>query len=240
MARPRGSKKVRQQEEKQRNGRGKLVGYVRVSTTGQAAGHSLAGQDARLRAACKAAGYALEAIHLDIASGGRRDRAGLREAQARVEAGECEGLVVAKLDRATRSMLQGAELVAWARDCGYTLLSADEGMMVRRGELANEMLPFALAMAEAERERIKRRTREALDAAKAKGVKLGRPAENVGEVAKRAVAMRRKGRTCQYIADRLNAQGYRTARGAEFKPTTVWRMVNRVSPEANPEGGYGD
>jgi len=29
-----------------------------------------------------------------------------------------------------------------------------------------------------------------------------------------------------------------TARGAEFKPMTVFRMINRIDPEANSEGGY--
>ena len=44
--------------------------------------------------------------------------------------------------------------------------------------------------------------------------------------------------TVQQIADLFNSEGHRTARGAEYKAMTVYRMVNRVDPQANPEGGY--
>jgi len=42
----------------------------------------------------------------------------------------------------------------------------------------------------------------------------------------------------QAIADLFNQEGHRTATGATFRPTTVFRMVNRVDPDANPEGGH--
>ncbi len=55
-------------------------------------------------------------------------------------------------------------------------------------------------------------------------------------LAKRAMCLRRKGQTLQAIANKFNAEGKRTARGCEFKETTIWNMVNRVDPEANIEG----
>jgi DNA invertase Pin-like site-specific DNA recombinase len=89
-----------------------------------------------------------------------------------------------------------------------------------------------------ERESISRRTKEGLKAAREKGVRLGRPAENRGAVAEVATQLRGQGLTLQEVADNLNARGYRTARGANFAPTTVFRMVNRMDPTVNPEGGY--
>ena len=54
----------------------------------------------------------------------------------------------------------------------------------------------------------------------------------------RVTQLRRRGKGLQEIADLLNREGHRTAQGKEYKPTTVWRMVNRTDPAANPEGGY--
>jgi len=72
---------------------------------------------------------------------------------------------------------------------------------------------------------------------KASGKKLGHAAQNT-ELQERATELRRSGMTLQAIADLFNEEGHKTATGAEYKPTTVARMVNRVDPAANPEGGY--
>jgi len=128
--------------------------------------------------------------------------------------------------------------VQWAQDGGVTLISADEGLMVECGALRNEALPFLIALAQVERERISRRTKEGLAAARAKGVTLGAPAENTGKLSERALELRRHGVALQDIANTFNAEGHRTARGSEFRPMTVYRMINRLDATANPEGGY--
>jgi len=221
-------------------GRGRLVGYIRVSTEGQQNhGHSLAGQEQRLREACERAGFELAAMRQDVASGSKADRDGLTEAQALVEAGQAEGLVFAKFDRVTRSMLHGAALVEWARGQGYTLLSADEGAMVTQGRLTNEALPFFQALAQVERERISRRTREGLAAAKARGVTLGSRirTQATDPAAVRAVQLRRAGQTIAAIAVTLNAEGYRTARGCKWASGNTYTLLRRVAPDVLPEGG---
>lgn len=238
MARPRGSKKQREQEARLATGGGRFLGYIRVSTADQEEnGHSLAGQVTRLQEAAQREGVELLEVVQDVKSGAKQ-RDGLDAVWARVLAGEAEGILTPKIDRLGRSQLHLASLVAAARDQGISILTSDEGWQVRRGCLCNEALPFLIALAQVERERISRRTKEGLAAAKASGVALGHRPENT-DLQERATELRRQGLTLQEVADLFNAEGHHTARGSEYAPTTVYRMVNRVDAQANPEGGYG-
>lgn len=238
MARPRGSRKQRAVEQRMMNGKGKLIGYIRVSTAGQGErGHSLDGQATRLCERAAREGFEVVDIIREVASGAK-DRDGLAEAKARVIAGEAEGLLFAKMDRLGRSMKHLADLVDWAKENQVTLLSSEEGLMMERGVSRHQTVPFLIAMAEVERDLISQRTREGLEAAKAKGVQLGRPAVHAGQVAEEAAALRRQGLPLQKVAEELTARGYRNARGAALGVKTVWNMINRVDPAANPEGGY--
>lgn len=237
MARPRGSRKERQRQAILATGSGKMIGYIRVSTQAQGQnGHSLDGQRTRLQEAAAREGLELVDVVAEVESGAK-ERDGLAEVQARVLAGEAQGIVFPKVDRLGRSMIHLLKIVDWAQTNGVDLLSADEGWQVRDGQQVDKMLPFRLAMAQVELERIRERTREGLRAAKAKGVKLGRPAENVA-LAQRAVELRRKGLTLQAIADLFNAEGHKTARGADYAAATVYAMIQRTDPTANPEGGH--
>lgn len=238
MARPRGSKRSREQEARLAMGRGRAFGYIRVSTRGQEEhGHSLDGQRQRLEETAAREGLELVEIVADVESGAK-EREALAEVQRRVLAGEAQGIVFPKVDRLGRNILHLLRIVEWAVANRVDLLSADEGWQVRDGKEVDAMLPFRLAMAKVELEQIRSRTREGLKAARQKGIALGRPAENIGEIQNRALELRRQGKTLEEIAAALNAEGLRTARGAEFKPVTVYRMVNRLDPAANPEGGY--
>lgn len=238
MARPRGTRVSKEQRSRLATGAGKLLGYVRVSTTQQGTnGHSLDAQRTRLEEAAAREGFTLVGVVAEVESGAK-ERDGLAQVQARVLSGEAQGIIFPKVDRLGRSMVHLLKVVDWAVLNHVDLLSADEGWQVRDGKKVDKMLPFRLAMAEVELERIRERTRDGLRAAKQKGVRLGRPAENVGDLAKRATKLRKQGKTWQEIADLFNAEGLRTARGAEFKTTTVARMIERTDPTANPEGGY--
>jgi hypothetical protein len=70
-------------------------------------------------------------------------------------------------------------------------------------------------------------------------VKLGRPAVNIGEAATLAVQWRHQGLTIAQIAKHLNDQGYTTARGGQWHASSVYYMIGRTDPTANPVGGYG-
>jgi DNA invertase Pin-like site-specific DNA recombinase len=212
---------------------GKALGYIRVSTRDQGEhGHSLDGQRARLVEACAREGLQLVEVVCDVASGAKQ-RDGLAAVQRRLEAGEAQVLVSPKVDRIGRSLVGLYHLVEWAEAKGIDVLTADEGWQVRAGKRVDKMLPFRMAMAEVERERISDRTREGLAAAKTKGVRLGAPLRADRRLSKRAAGLRKRGRTLQEIADKLNAEGLRTPSGREFRPTSIMRMIDRVDPDAN-------
>ena len=246
MARPRGSRREREKAKRLANGGGKLIGYIRVSTENQGTnGHSLDGQRDRLTKASELAGFELVEIVEDVESGAKR-RDAFEDAWARVLAGEAEGLAFAKLDRVGRSLAHLGAIIEDAEREGLTLFASDEGLHIYRGEVKNPAVDILAGVAKMERRRISERTKEGLAAAKAKGVRLGRAPENIGELSERATQMRRnvnpatgKHWTLQQIADAFNAEGLQTARGATFSPTVVARMIFRVDPTANPEGGYG-
>lgn len=236
MGRPRGSRKTRELAKRIASGGGRFLGYIRVSTVDQEMnGHSLDGQIARLSERARQEGIELLEIVQDVKSGAKQ-RDGLDEVWARIIAGEAEGILFPKLDRLGRSQVHLARLVEDARDRGISLLSSDEGWQVYRGELRNETLPFLIALAQVERERISRRTKEGLMAVRAKGVHLGAVAENVS-CQEEALRLRRDGMTFAEIAEHLNYGGERTARGRTYFPATVWRMVERaIEAEAAAAG----
>lgn len=237
MARPRGSSKQRKITLRLRNGHGKAIGYARVSTVEQGeSGHSLDGQQTRLREIAEREGLQLVDIVVEVASG-RKERDGLNEALGRILAGEAGTLIVPKIDRLGRSTIGLLKTVKWAEDEGVSILSVAEGWIVKDGKSVDEMMTGRAWFAEMEAKKISERTREGLAAARAKGVKLGRPALNT-DLQQRATDLRRQGLTLQEIADLFNGEGLRTAKGTEYKPTTVYRMINRTDPAANPEGGY--
>ena len=228
MARPRGSKKQRAQAARMTTGAGRMIGYVRVSTTGQQEnGHSLDGQVARLKDAAAREGFELVGILQDVESGAKQ-RDGLDAAWERVKIGQAEGIAFLRLDRLGRSLASLASLVAEARELGASLYAVEGGWQVQGGADVNAALPVLMGVAEMERALISRRTKEGLAAARAKGVRLGRPVENAGEAADLAVTWRKAGATIAGIADRLNSEGHRTARGKAFGTCTVYGMVRRA------------
>lgn len=93
--------------------------------------------------------------------------------------GEAQALVVAKLDRLSRSLLDFAALMERAEAEGWAVITLDLG--VDTSTPAGEMLVSVLAsFAQYERRLIGQRTREGLAQKRAQGVQLGRPAASSG------------------------------------------------------------
>ncbi len=205
-----------------------VVGYVRVSTGDQAdSGLGLEAQRATIVAEAARRGWELVAIFEDAGLSGKSlaSRPGMAEALEALDRGEAGALVVAKLDRATRSVIDAATLLERAIRSGWAFVALDLGVdtTTPTGELVANVMA---AVAQWERKAIGARTREALAAKRAQGVRLGRPSEMAGEVVERITVAHRAGASLSAIARELNADGVATTHGgAKWYPSTVRAVV---------------
>lgn len=205
----------------------RALGYVRVSTSDQAdSGAGLAAQQAAIEREAAHRGWDLAPILTETGSGrslaGRPALAGALET---LGSGEAQVLVVSKLDRLSRSLLDFAGLMGRAQSEGWNLVALDLGIDLSTpgGEFLASVMASA---AQWERRIIGQRTMEALAVKKAQGVRLGRPRSIPEAIRERIVRERQSGRTLKAIADALNADGVPTARGGvRWYPATVRTVV---------------
>jgi site-specific DNA recombinase len=156
-----------------------VIGYRRVSTEEQShSGLGLAAQDAKIRAYCDL--YELKLVRMvsdDGASGKNLDRVGIQSvlAELRRRKDGVEGVVIAKLDRLTRSLRDWADLIDefFSEKAGKRLFSVGDSIDTRTagGRLVLNVL---MTVAQWEREIIGERTKDALQAKIAKGERCGR------------------------------------------------------------------
>lgn len=202
----------------------RLLGYLRVSTAEQAeSGLGLAAQETAIVDTARARGFELVDLIRDEGESGKSlERPGLEQALRMIVAGEADGLIVSKLDRLSRSVVDFGYLLEWCDHAGVTLIALDLG--VDTSTAGGRMIAHVLmAVAEWERDTIADRTRAGLAVLRAQGKPTGRPAvADRPELTARIQAMRADGMTLQAIADQLNTEGVPTARGAgEWRPSSV-------------------
>ena len=157
--------------------RGKFVSYLRVSTKRQGeSGLGLEAQRAAVATFLNGGSWQLVEEHVEVESGkDDRNRPALRQA---LEACKVYGatLVIAKIDRLSRD----AHFLLGLQKAGVKFVAADMPE-------ANELVVGVMALvAQAERRMISERTKAALAAAKARGVKLGGPIQPPPTPAQRA------------------------------------------------------
>ena len=171
---------------------GMIYGYARVSTDGQSV-------DAQV-AALQAAGASH--VYREKASGAKNDRAQLRRALARLEAGDV--LMVTRLDRLARSTRDLLNTLAAITDQGAEFKSLGDAWadtMTPHGRL---MLTVLGGLAEFERALIKARTSEGRARAKARGVRLGRRPKLTPHQQRKALTRRANGEPVREIARSYN------------------------------------
>ena len=220
------------------------VAYYRVSTARQGkSGLGIEAQKAAIQRFTEAEGIEVVGEHVEVETGKGADalerRPELAAALAQARKARCP-VLVAKLDRLSR-------------DVHFI-----SGLMTHRvpfvvAELGSDADPFMLhlyaALAAKERALISTRTKAALAAKKAQGVKLGNP--RAAEAAVKAHAANRAGAnqfaanvlpivreiqasgltTLRDIAGALNARGIRTARGGAWHSSTVRNLLMRRKVE---------
>ena len=205
----------------------RVVGYIRVSTEEQAdSGAGLGAQRTMIMHECERRGWTLLGIREDAGLSGKSlaGRVALQSALEDLDAGRATALVVAKLDRLSRSLLDFAGLMERARQRHWSLVALDIGVdtTTPNGQLiANVMASFA----QFERELIGQRTREALAEKRRRGVRLGRPPTVSEAIRSRIRAMRQGGGTLRAIASELNQEGVSGAHGGRWYATTIRRLV---------------
>jgi DNA invertase Pin-like site-specific DNA recombinase len=206
-----------------------VIGYVRVSTEEQStSGAGLAAQRTAIEAECLHRGWHLVEV-IEDAGYSAKDlkRPGVQVALETLQQGDAGALVVAKLDRLSRSMLDFTTVMATATKQGWALVALD--CAVDTSTPAGEAMANVLAtFAQFERRLIGQRTREALAAKRASGVRLGRPVSLPDAVNKRIAAERKAGHSLAAIAAMLNEEQVPTAQGGrQWWPSTV-RAVLRT------------
>ena len=214
-----------------------VVGYIRVSTAEQAdSGAGLDAQRSAIELEAERRGWQLLQVFEDAGASGKSlgGRPGLQEALEAVERGDARALVVAKLDRLSRSLLDFAALMERARKREWSLVALDLG--VDTSTPSGEMMASVLAsFAQYERRLIGQRTRDALAIRRAQGVRLGNPRwQAVGaSTGARIVELRETGLSYGRIAETLNLEGVATAQGGKcWHAQTVSNIVRRVSGES--------
>jgi DNA invertase Pin-like site-specific DNA recombinase len=209
----------------------KYISYLRVSTQRQGqSGLGIEAQREAVRNYLQTAGGELIEENIEVESGSVRNRPVLVQSIARCRA-ERAVLLVAKLDRLARNVA----FVSALMETGVEFRAVD-------APFANKLFVHILAaFAEHERTMISERTKAALAAAKARGVRLGANGHRLAEAHKAAAvefalalrqplieAMHAGAGTLQQIADELNHRGHPTREGSVWSPAAVQRLLRRL------------
>lgn len=196
----------------------RAVLYHRVSTEEQAAsGAGLEAQREATAAVCRYKGWRVAAAHDDGGySGKTTDRPGLTAALNMLAVSAADVLVVAKLDRLSRSVQDFLNLMNRAQKEGWDLCIRDLDLDTSHPN-GRMVLTIMSALSQWEREMIGLRTKEALATKKAQGIKLGRAPMSVA-VRARILEMRSRPMTLAKIASALNEEGVPTPQGGK-----MWR-----------------
>lgn len=209
----------------------RFVTYYRVSTDKQ--GRSGLGLDAQREAVGQFLSVrpaTVVAEFVEVESGGKDDRPKLREALAACQRSKAI-LLIAKLDRLARSVA----FVAGLMDGDTEFVAVD------MPHASRFVLHIMAAVAEHERQIIGERTRAALAAARARGIRLGKNGASLArrhqaEATKYAIQIRKPvaaaieagARTTRQIADWLNKAGIVSRQGGRWHPANVARVLHRL------------
>ncbi len=208
----------------------RAFGYIRVSTDGQGErGYGLDAQTAMIHEEAARRGWTVEHIYIDVASGrSTRKRPQYRDMLRALSANRADVLIVAKLDRLSRSLVDFAQVMATAQHEKWSINALDIGIDTSsiNGELIAHII---MALAQWERRIIGERTTTALTQVRSRGTKLGRPSNVEADTVRLIRILRDSGKSWQGVADALAGEGVPTAQGGQWRASTVRKLYLRDS-----------
>lgn len=211
------------------SGAARAVAYVRASSREQEIeGLTLPEQKSRLAAEAERRGYELATIVTDTKSGKRMEGRQLALVLDRLDAGEFDVLLVTRLDRIARSLIDFLPVLERS--------SAHEWQLVMLDPAVDTTTPYGKAMAqmggvfaELEGALISQRTKEGLAYARARGT--FRPGEHCRYsdrvVIARVMRWSRQGKSAPAICKRLTTEGIAPPNGTVWHPRTINRIIQR-------------
>lgn len=219
----------------------KAIVYVRVSTEEQGkSGLGLEAQRQKALAYCQLHDHEVVEVVEDAgASGKSLDRPGMARVLQAVDRREVEVVVVAKLDRATRSVRDLGELLERFNRSKVALASVSEHLdtSTAAGRMVVGMLGV---IAQWERETIVERITDAMGVKRRRGERVSRFAPAgwkfdgdrlvedtvVRDALRQAQSMQAAGHSLREIAVALNASGHRTQLGRAHHAMSVKRLLD--------------
>lgn len=221
------------------------VGYVRVSTEKQAdLGVSLDAQTERIRAMAVVRGTQIDDVIVDAGESAKSlNRPGMIRLMKLIETGRVETVIIAKLDRLTRSVADLAELLKTFERRGVSLVSVADSLDTRSAS-GRLLLNIMVSVSQWEREAIGERTREALRHKQSKSERVGtvpygyrackdgihvEPDASEQETIAEIGRLHGVGLTLREVSTELNRRGFRTRRGGPWRFQYVAPVVRCIS-----------
>jgi len=219
----------------------RAIGYIRVSTDKQAdRGVSLDAQSEKVRAMAVVQGAELVDVIVDAGESAKSlSRPGMARLLFLVDTGAVDTVIIAKLDRLTRSVKDLAELLERLTRRGVSLVSVAESLDT--GSASGRLvLNIMVSVSQWEREAIGERTRDAMRHKKSKLEFVGNapygfrqaadkrhvePEPGEQAILERIHRLRKTGKSLRKIADQLNRLDIRTRQGSPWRHEYVARLL---------------
>lgn len=223
----------------------RAIGYVRVSTDKQAdLGVSLEAQHEKVRAMATVHSAKLIDVVVDAGESAKNlERPGMEKVLGMVRGGTVDLVIIAKLDRLTRSVKDLAVILELFQRRNVSLVSVAEALDT--GSAAGRLLlNIMVSVSQWEREAIGERTRDAMRHKKAKMEFIGNapygyqlaadrrhvePESHEQTVLQRIRRMRKSGTSLRVIAQRLNRANITTRQGSTWRHEYVARLL-KIEP----------
>ena len=229
----------------------KAIGYIRTSTSKQDL--SLEAQEAKIRAAATLYDCDILEIIQDKESGKNLNRAGAMKMMAMVIDETVDCVIVAKLDRLTRSIRDLQDILDTFSKYNTSLISVAESLDTNSAA-GRLVINIMASVSQWEREAIGERIKTVLQHKKSKGGCVGNapygfrrigekkeailvPDENEQKALRLIAYLKSNGRSFQIMADCLNDQEFKTRTGAPWTREGVFHIAKSIQLPENTETG---